>query len=95
MMLLNLLKSQLRKDADLIRNEAAHLNGFMKLLMKERNRGEKWTKDDKSLLKIYLRRLAMYVPALAVFLLPFGIFLIPLLAEVLDRRKVIREHSQS
>jgi hypothetical protein len=93
--LYHLLKTQLRKDGELIRNEAAHLNGFMKLLMKERNGGEKWTKDDRVLLKHYLRRLALYVPAVAVFLLPFGVFLIPILAEVLDRRKTLRDHFQS
>jgi len=95
MILYHLLKIQLRKNADLIRNEAAHLNGFMKLLMKERNTGERWTGDDKALLRNYLRRLALYVPALTIFALPFGLFLIPLLAEVLDRRKASRDGFQS
>ena len=70
------------------------MNGFMKLLMKERNTVGRWTEDDKALLRYYLRRLALYVPALTIFVLPFGFFLIPLLVEVLDRRKKSRDRLQ-
>ncbi|RJQ42994.1 MAG: hypothetical protein C4538_12785 [Nitrospiraceae bacterium] len=51
------------------------------------NKGDKWTRDEKKELKLYLIHLSAYVPVLIIFLLPGGSFLLPLFAEVLDRRK--------
>jgi hypothetical protein len=82
-----LFKSHLKKNTDLIMNEAKQANGFMKLLMKHRNTGAEWTGEERVQLKNYLRRLASYVPVLLVFLLPFGMLLVPVLAEIMDRRK--------
>lgn len=67
------------------------MNGFIQLLMKQRNTGIKWTPSEKMRLKQYLRRLAGYAPVLCIFLLPAGLLLIPLLAEVMDRRKRSRK----
>ena len=94
-MLHHLIRSQLKKNAAMLMDEARRAEGFMKLLMKQRNNGDKWTKEEKLLLKKYLQRLAAYVPVLMVFMLPFGTVLIPVLAEMLDRRKMSRNGSQS
>jgi hypothetical protein len=85
------IKSQIKKNSDLILNEARHLEGFMRLLMKQRNTREKWTLPEKMQLKEHLRRLVGYIPILCIFLLPGGFLLIPLLAEILDRRKRSRD----
>ncbi|MCX5804647.1 MAG: hypothetical protein NT010_01080 [Proteobacteria bacterium] len=63
------------------------MNGFTKLLMKHRNTGIEWTREEKIKLKYYLWRIAIYVPIIIIFLLPFGTLLLPVLAESLDRRK--------
>jgi hypothetical protein len=86
-MIKKLIKSQIKKNRDLISNETKEINGFTKLLMKQRNTGIKWTQEEKSQLKQSLGRIAIYVPILLVFLLPCGMLLLPLLAESLDRRK--------
>ena len=59
----------------------------MKLLMKKRNTGFAWTKEEKKHLQSQLKHLSLYVPILIIFILPFGTLLIPVLAEMLDRRK--------
>jgi len=71
----------------MILEEAGQINGFMKLLMKPRNTGAGWTKQEKAQLRKHLKRLSFYVPVLIIFLAPFGSLLIPVLAEILDRRK--------
>ncbi len=81
------IKSQLRKNKDLILDEVRQVDGFFQLLMKQRNTGIKWSPSEKVRLKQYLRRLVGYTPVLCIFLLPAGFLLIPLLAEVIDRRK--------
>jgi hypothetical protein len=89
-MIKQLIISQIKKNRDLILNETNEMNGFTKLLMKHRNTGIKWTKEEKTKLKHYLRRIAFYVPIVLVFLLPLGTLLLPILAETLDRRKNMR-----
>ena len=81
------LKKFIQKNRALILKEATYLNGFMRLLMKRRSTGEKWTKDEKTQLKVNIKHLSLYVPALFIFLLPGGSLLLPVLAEILDRRK--------
>lgn len=86
-MIRHLLKQSIRKHKDMILEEAGQINGFMKLLMKPRNTGAGWTKQEKAQLRKHLKRLSLYVPVLIIFLAPFGSLLIPVLAEILDRRK--------
>jgi hypothetical protein len=83
----NLIRSQIVKSKEMILNEAREIQGFMDLLMKQRNTESGWTKAEKAQLKRYIARLATYVPILVIFLLPGGFALIPILAEALDRRK--------
>jgi hypothetical protein len=86
----NFVRSQVAKNRELLLRESRETEGFMRLLMKQRNTGEKWTLRERIQLKQYLRRLAGYIPALCIFLLPGGFLLIPLLAEVMDRRRQAR-----
>jgi hypothetical protein len=79
------------KNRAMLLNEAQTISGFMHLLMKHRNTGEIWTREEKQLLKMHLLHLSCYVPALAIFALPFGSLLIPVLAEILDRRSIHRK----
>jgi hypothetical protein len=69
----------------MILTEVTHIQGFMGLLMKQRN-GSCWSKEDKASLRIHLRHLAHSIPSLGIFILPGGWFLLPLLAFFLDRR---------
>ena len=89
-MIRNLIKSHLMKNRRLILKEIQHINGFMQLLMKQRNTGTKWTKTEKGQLRGYLKRASLYVPVLFVFLLPFGMLLLPILAEIIERRRADR-----
>ena len=88
-----LIRAHLIKDRDLIMNEAIYINGFMQLLMKHHNTGIKWTNAEKYEIKQSLRHLAAYVPVLFLFLLPCGLLLLPVLAEIMDRRKILRDGS--
>jgi hypothetical protein len=83
----NLIRSHVRKNKELILGEARFLDGFMQLLMKERNTGSKWSQSEKAQLKRHILRLTSRLPFLFLILLPFGSLLIPVLAEVVDRRK--------
>lgn len=82
----NQLLRTVAKNRAMILNEAQNISGFMHLLMKHRNTGVTWTREEKQLLKMHLVHLSCYVPILAIFVLPFGSLLIPVLAEILDRR---------
>jgi len=84
------LKKFIQKNRALILKEAVYIDGFMRLLMKRRNTGKKWTKDEMTQLKMHIKHLSLYVPALFIFLLPGGSLLLPVLAEILDRRKMQR-----
>ncbi|MGA2463703.1 MAG: hypothetical protein ABSH06_05045 [Thermodesulfobacteriota bacterium] len=70
--------------------EVLLIRGLMQLLMKTRNRDERWTREEKKDIKRHLRNIAKIIPAIAIFSLPGGSFLFPLLAEGLDRRKTRR-----
>ena len=83
-------KNLLIKHKALFFQEAQRISGFLYLLMKPRNTGEKWTPEEKKEIKRQLKYLTMYIPILLIFLLPGGSLMLPFLAEVMDRRKVSR-----
>jgi hypothetical protein len=83
----NILKKTIEKNRSLIFNEVHRMQDFMAILMKHRNTGAEWTKEDLRKIKSHLIYLSLYVPVLIVFLLPFGSLLLPILAEIVDRRK--------
>ena len=89
-MIRTFFKNQLIKHKALFFQEAQRISGFLYLLMKPRNTGEKWTPEEKKEIKRQLKYLAMYIPILLIFLLPGGSLMLPFLAEVMDRRKVSR-----
>jgi hypothetical protein len=67
-------------------DEVAHVQGFMQLLMKQRN-GVAWSEDDKAAIRNHLKHFARSLPYLVLFTLPGGTMLFPGLAWFLDRRK--------
>lgn len=89
-MITTFLKTMIARNKELILSQVLAAKGLMRLLMKNRNTGEKWTRDEIREIRAHLRHIAMLVPGLIIFMLPGGSLLLPLLAEVLDRRKKIR-----
>jgi len=89
-MIKRFLKRLIDKNKEFILSQVLAVKDLMRLLMKNRNTGEKWTREEIHEIRAHLRHIAMLVPALIIFLLPGGSLLLPLLAEVLDRRKKIR-----
>jgi hypothetical protein len=75
----------LNKEAILM--EVLSISGLMQVLMKIRNKDEKWTREEKKEILKHLKNIAKIIPAVAIFSLPGGAFLLPILAEALDRRK--------
>lgn len=71
----------------MILEEGQHIRGFMRLLMKYRNTGIEWTREETHDLKSYVKRLSLRIPVLIIIVLPFGLILLPILAEIIDRRK--------
>ncbi len=71
------------------------MSGFMRLLMKQRNTGTKWSREEIAELKAHIRHLKSYMPLLTCLLLPGGFLLLPLLAARLDRRKAGRSREKS
>jgi hypothetical protein len=82
-----------RSVCDLTEREKKHLlheilqvRGLMPLLMKPRNK-QLWTLEDKTELRIHLRRLSDISPYLLVLALPGSFLMLPALAWWLDRRR--------
>ena len=86
-MIIGYFKKIIIKNKDFILAEVLAVKGLMYLLMKNRNTGEKWTRDERMEIKAHLRIISKMIPVIVVFLLPGGSLFLPFLAEVLDRRK--------
>jgi len=84
------LIKQIKNNRDFILQEVLAVKGLMHVLMKNRNTGEKWTREEKKEIKKHLRNISKIVPVILIFLLPGGSVLLPILAAILDRRKTIR-----
>lgn len=82
-----LLKKFIIDVKQLLSHEARFLDGFMHLLFKRINTGEKWTIEEKEQLKLNMVHLSSYIPALIIFALPGGMMLLPILAKLIDSRK--------
>ena len=89
-MIKSYLVRQLRNNREFILQEVLAVKGLMQVLMKNRNTGERWTKEEKKEIKRHLRNISKIVPVVLIFLLPGGSILLPILAAVIDRRKTIR-----
>jgi len=86
-MVARLLKRLIQKNRAFILAQVIEVKGLMQLLMKNRNTGKQWTREEVRQIRVHLKQLSKMVPVILVFLLPGGALLLPLLAEVLDRRK--------
>lgn len=86
-MIINYFKRLIIKNREFILTQVLAVKGLMYLLMKNRNTGEKWTREEKTEIKIHLRIISKMIPVIIVILLPGGSLFLPFLAEVLDRRK--------
>jgi hypothetical protein len=67
----------------------AGVQDFVRVLMKPPN-GQRWTDDDRRLLRAQLRAATRYAPGFLLFLLPGGMVLLALYAHLLDRRRAKR-----
>lgn len=72
-----------------LRKEISGIPGLMPLLMKPRN-GERWSAEDRALLKVQLRGLGVISFYLAMLAIPGTAITLPLLAWWLDRRRLAR-----
>lgn len=72
--------------------EFAEVQGLMPLLMKPRNHN-RWTREDKRLLRQHLKRISRLSPYLVLLVAPGGFFAMPALAWWLDRRRMARVKS--
>ena len=88
--LIKIIKRQIANNKEFILTQILAVKGLMQLLMKSRNTGEKWTREEKKKIKTHLKSISKIVPVIIIFLLPGGSLLLPILAEVLDRRKMRR-----
>ena len=86
-LIIKLSKRFFAGSREFILSEVLGVKGFMQLLMKRRNTGEKWTSAEIAEIKSHLRNISRAVPALIIFMLPGGVFLLPLFAAFLDRRQ--------
>jgi len=66
------LKRLIIINKEVILMEVLSIRGLMQLLMKTRNRDERWTRQEKREIKRYLRNIAKIVPTVAIFSLPGG-----------------------
>ncbi|GEM_PF-752835 len=75
-----------------MRAEVLRIPGLMALLMKPRN-GERWSAEDRALLRAQLRGLGVLGLYLTMLAIPGTTLTLPLLAWWLDRRRVRRDQA--
>jgi hypothetical protein len=92
-MIKSFFKKFISKNRDMLLEEGQHVRIFMRLLMKYRNTGIQWTKEETHHLKSHVKSLSLHAPLLMIIVLPFGLVLLPILAEILDRREKRRNQS--
>jgi hypothetical protein len=90
MMLKKLIKKAFFNSKEILFYESRQMQGFMQLIMKPRNTGERWTAAEKKEIRDYFKYISLHIPFLIVFLMPGGLFLLPILLSILDRRRVKR-----
>jgi hypothetical protein len=94
-MIKNYLKRLLIQNRQLLLAQVLAVKGLMQLLMKNRNTGEKWTREEKKRMKRHLRDISKVLPVMLILLLPGGSLLLLVLAAVLDRRAAARRNASS
>ena len=88
--MLTYFKRFIINNREFLLKEILEVKGLVQLLMKCRNTGKKWTREEKNKIKMHLKNISKAVPAAGIFLLPGGSLLLPFLIDMLDRRKVRR-----
>ena len=94
---IQIIRSRARRTfqsvSNLTQREKQHLlsemqqgRGLVPILMKERN-GQRWTSEDRALLRDHLGRLSRLSPYLVLVVMPGGFFMLPVFAWWLDRRR--------
>lgn len=89
-MLKKLIRKALFSSKEILFYESRQMQGFLHLIMKPRNTGERWSVEEKREIKDYLKYVSLYIPLSIVFLMPGGLFFLPVLSSILDRRRVRR-----
>ena len=89
-MIIRYAKRLIVTNREFILAEVLAVKGLMQLLMKTRNTGERWTRDELREIRTHLKHISKMVPVILLIVLPGGSLLLPFLAEVLDRRKTKR-----
>ena len=86
-MVAKLVNRVIQNNKAFILDQALEVKCLVRLLMKSRNTGEKWTQEEMRQIWAHLKGISRMVPVIVVFLLPGGSLLVPFLAEVLCQRK--------
>ncbi len=68
-------------------SELQKTSGMMPILMKPRN-GQRWSHEDRAILRGHLGRLSRLSPYLVLVVMPGGFFMLPVFAWWLDRRRM-------
>jgi hypothetical protein len=89
-MIIRYAKHLIVQNREFILTEVLAVKGLMQLLMKTRNTGERWTREELREIRTHLKHISKMVPVILLIVLPGGSLLLPFLAEVLDRRKTKR-----
>ena len=84
---MNYFRRLLQHNREFIIKEVLEVKGLMHLLMKYKDAGGYWTKEEKREIKLHLKNISKVVPVVTIFLLPGGSFLLPFLVEVLEKRE--------
>lgn len=79
-----------RRERQVIVAELVQVKGLMPLLMKHRN-GDRWSREERRMLRQQLHALMDLSPYLVVMALPGSVLLLPALAWWLDRRRQRRQ----
>jgi hypothetical protein len=82
-----LVRRHLCKQREFILINVLEVQDLMRLIMKPRNSGQPWSRDEVGRIRAHIKTLVRLIPAFVVFLLPGGLVLLPVLSEVLDRRQ--------
>lgn len=76
-----------QREKQRLLGEMQNARGLMPILMKQRN-GQRWSVEDRALLRDHLGRLSRLSPYLVLVVMPGGFFILPVFAWWLDRRRM-------
>ncbi len=74
--------------------EISEVRGLLKLLMRPRNTGERWTAQERKQIVQHLKAVSKTIPMLVLFSLPGGSLFLPAFVFLLDRRRTRRNDNR-